>query len=133
MVPLEVLFPLFALIFVFPGLCLCYGIWADANARGAGGTTWAILTLLLLPVAVPAYLVYRRRLPSRGSPPDRTERYVGSVGIGGVAAMVAAVRFTPPDPFTTAIGLVGFFVVLAPAAFVLCYGPGRRVLSRSPG
>ncbi|MFC4990173.1 hypothetical protein [Saliphagus infecundisoli] len=113
---------------VLAGLCLCYAVAADANARGAKGRLWGVFVLVLGPVAVPAYLNHRRDLPGRAETADRLERTAGSVGIGvGIAALVGGV-VSPPDPFTIALYTAPLIVVSVPLAFACCYDPGWRAL-----
>ncbi|WP_440764316.1 hypothetical protein [Natronorubrum sp. DTA7] len=104
------------LLVVLASLCLCYVVAADANARGASGFAWGALTFVLAPVTIPAYLLYRRRLPARDDPPGPTERRIGAFGIGGVAAYVTGSIVSPPDPMSLVVYTLPLLVVFVPLA-----------------
>ncbi|AEH37375.1 hypothetical protein [Halopiger xanaduensis] len=115
--------------FLLAGLCLCYAIAADANARGANGSVWGLVAFAVPPIAVPVYLLHRRELPRRTDSPGRFERIAGSIGIGVVAAVVVVGGIvSPPDPFSVVLYAGPLIVVCVPLAFVCCYEPGWRAL-----
>ncbi|EMA31398.1 hypothetical protein [Halobiforma nitratireducens] len=123
------LLPLLVVLFLpVAGLCLAYAIARDAETREANGTGWAAFVVLLPPIAVPVYLLYRRRLPARHEPAGPRERWVGSIGIAGVTGFLAVGLGMPPDPFTLALYVPVAVVVLMPVAYLLCYEPGWRTL-----
>lgn len=115
------------LLLVIGAWCLCYAVAVDASARGASGSLWGFLTFVLLPVAIPAYLVYRTRLPERTDSSSKIERWAGSFGIGATGAWALATTIAPPDPFTLVLLTVPAALVLVPLSMNLCYGvrPGR--------
>lgn len=108
------------------GVCLYYAVRKDAAARGANGGLWGLAVLLLLPIAGPAYVVYRRRLPERTDLPDRAERRVGAVGIGGTTALVVASVLTPPDPYSVVALALPLIAVSVPLTAIVCYGVDPR-------
>jgi len=125
----ESLLMLVLIAFTFSGLCLCYAIAADASARGASGLFWGVFVFGLFPLAVPAYLLYRTRLPTRTEPAGQLEQVLGAFGIGGTVAVILSSVLTPPDPFSLLVYGPPLLIVLVPAAFVLCYDPGWRALA----
>ena len=121
---------LFALVSVG---CLYYAVRRDARARGANADGWSLAVLLFAPIAGPAYVVYRHRLPERTDLPDRTERRVGAVGIGGSTALVLASVLTPPDPYSVVTLALPLVAVSVPLAAVICYGVDPRTVGfRTP-
>lgn len=106
------------------GLCLCYAIAADANARGVDASFFTYLS----PIAALAYLLRRRNLPRRTEPADRRERLAGSFGIGVVTAVIVGGIVSPLDPFSLMLYAGALIVVCVPLAFVCCYEPGWRAL-----
>ena len=108
--------------------CLYYAVRLDATARGANADVWSLAVLLFAPIAGPAYAVYRRRLPERTDAPDRTERWVGAVGIGGMTALVLASVLTPPDPYSVVALAVPLTAVSVPLAAIVCYGVDPRTV-----
>ncbi|RZH67033.1 hypothetical protein [Natrinema altunense] len=113
-------------------ICLCYIIGADAAARGASGVGWALFSVFLLPIAGPAYVVYRTRLPARDDPPARLERRLGAFGIGGTAAAIVSALVAPPDPVTQLLAFVPLVLVFVPVVAAICYDPswGARFANR---
>ncbi|SEP69478.1 DUF7534 family protein [Natrinema salaciae] len=116
------------LVVLASGLCLCYAIRADAAARGSSAFGWGVWLFLLLPIAIPAYAVYRTRLPARREPAGPLERVLGAVGIGGMTAVIGSALVSPPDPFTQALYTMPLLIVAVPAAYLVCYEPGWRAL-----
>ncbi|NGM67657.1 hypothetical protein G6M89_01305 [Natronolimnobius sp. AArcel1] len=125
-IPHEVVLLAYIGAFVFTAACFCYAIAADANARGASGDNWALFAFVLAPIAAPAYLLYRQRLPSRDESGGSLEQWAGAVGIGGLVTIVFTAMMTPPDPFTSVIVGVPLLVVAIPLVKLLCYEPGWR-------
>ncbi|MDJ1431553.1 hypothetical protein [Halostagnicola sp. A-GB9-2] len=114
----------FLLLLVAGAWCLCYAVAVDASARGASGSLWGFVTFVLLPVAIPADLVYRTRLPERTDSSSKIERWAGSFGIGATAAWALATTIAPPDPFTLVLLTFPAALVLVPLSMNLCYGVG---------
>ncbi|WP_121741169.1 hypothetical protein [Natronorubrum halophilum] len=110
------------------GACLCYAIGADASARGASGLGWCSFAFVLAPIAVPAYLLYRRRLPARGDSAGRTERWIGAFGIGAIAAYAVGAIVAPPDPISLVIYTIPLIAIFVPLA-TRVYAPKRRGIS----
>lgn len=108
--------------------CLSYVIGADAAARGSSAFGWGLAVVLLVPIAVPAYAVYRTRLPDRREQAGPLERRLGAFGVGGTTAVVVSGIVSPPDPFTQVLYTGPLLIVFVPAAAVVCYDPGWRAL-----
>ena len=132
--PIELqLLPLLLVVLLVPvsGVCLYYAVYKDAAARGANATGWGIAVFLLFPIAGPIYAAYRRRLPDRTDPPERTERRLGAVGIGGTTAVGLASVLTPPDPYSMAAVALPLVAVSVPLAAIVCYGVDPRAFGFS--
>jgi hypothetical protein len=115
---LEILTVSFPVAVVFAGLCLCYVLAADATARSASGTRWGLFAFAFLPVAVPAYFLYRTRLPVREEPADSTERRLSSFGIGGVSADIASSMLASPNSVSLAVYGLPMLAVFVPTVFI---------------
>lgn len=128
-VPVEFVVVLALAASILSWLCLAYAVGADADARDANGLAWGLFAFVLPPFTVVVYLAYRTRLPERSEPADRLERWVGTVGIGIVSAYAAAAVVSPPDPISLLVFGLPLAAVAVPAAYVLCYEPGWRVIA----
>lgn len=117
---------------------LAAGLWVSRDAQARGSSIpylWGFVAVLGPGIVLygPAVLL-GVGLGERRSPPDATDRALGTWLVAGVTAILVGTLRSPPDPFTMAYrGLAAFAVALV-LAYLLVFRRGyRRVLGEGAG
>lgn len=104
---------------VLVGVAAAYWVGLDADARGSDARLGWTALVLVLPFALPYYVLWWRRNHDRERPRTRAERASLVVAASGGVSLVTVGVLAPPDPFTQALYWSPAFVLCLPVAWWL--------------
>ncbi len=133
----HLLFAVVILVWLSGLAALFQWTYRDARARNSDQPTrWALAVVVLLPLALPYYLLIRDRhavLAGRSTPPTAFDRILATWAAASLWAFFAGWVLMPPDPLTQIPGLLTSLVLTIPAAYLLIYCRGFVLLREMVG